>query len=147
MMDRVNRRIDMQTCRDQHEAIRSLLNVFPEDEAFEPKAAADVVARLGRVLHRHLKLEDEILYPALLASEDRTLRDTAIRYREEMGGLSSEFTTLAGRWSSSEAVENRPEEFLAEWRAFKRRLEVRMAKEDHGLYAIADDYMRRDSSP
>jgi hypothetical protein len=144
-LDRVNRRIDMQTCRDQHEAIRSLLDLFPEATPVEAKAVTDLIARLGRVLSRHLKLEDDFLYPALLASDDRTLRETALRYREEMGGLSRDFDALLAEWTTGNAIKQRPQEFLVSWLAFKRRLEVRMAKEDHGLYEIAEDYMKQDA--
>lgn len=144
-MDRVNRRIDMQTCRDHHEAIRSLLDLFPEAAPVQAKAVADLIARLARVLSRHLKLEDDFLYPALLASEDPALRETALRYRQEMGGLRHDFDALLAEWSGANAIEQRPEEFLVSWLAFKRRLEVRMAKEDQNLYEIAEDYMKQDA--
>lgn len=143
-MERVNRRIDLQTCRDHHEAIRTMLGLFPQTEPFDAKAAADWLARLGRILQRHLKLEDEFLYPSLLAADDRTLREVAVRYQDEMGGLSGEFAKLLADWSQADTIAQHTQEFLAAWLPFRQRLEVRMAKEDHGLYAIADDYLKGD---
>lgn len=146
-MDRVNRRIDLQTCRDHHEAIRTMLGLFPKTAPFDAAAVADWLARLARILQRHLKLEDGFLYPALFAAGDRTLRETAVRYQNEMGGLSGEFAKLLTDWSQADAIAQRPQEFLAAWEPFRERLEVRMAKEDHGLYEIADEYLKHESGP
>ena len=137
----MNRRIDMQTCRDHHEAIRILLGYFPQAAPFEGAKVYGLVERLSMILVHHLRLEDNFLYPILEESTDRTVRETAIRYRDEMGGISSEFHALLARWSGAEAIGAKPAEFLREWKLFRSRLEVRMAKEDNGLYAIADDYL------
>ena len=140
----MNRRIDMQTCRDHHEAIRILLSYFPSAEPFDPAKVQSTLQRLATVLVRHLRLEDEFLYPILEESDDRTVRETAHRYREEMGGLSAEFGTLLARWGQNGSIAASPAEFLDAWKPFRGRLEVRMAKEDNGLYAIADDYLTED---
>lgn len=140
----MNRRIDMQTCRDHHEAIRILLTYFPATEPFDPAKVHAALQRLAAVLLRHLRLEDEFLYPILEDSDDRTVRETAHRYREEMGGISAEFRALLARWAQPESIAASSAAFLGEWKAFRGRLEVRMAKEDNGLYAIADDYLTED---
>ena len=140
----MNRRIDMQTCRDHHEAIRILLAYFPQTEPFDPVKLYSTLKRLAAVLLAHLRLEDGSLYPLLEESDDRTVRETAHRYQEEMGGISSEFRALLTRWDSAEAIASNPSEFLRAWKLFRGRLEVRMAKEDNGLYAIAEDYLTKD---
>lgn len=140
----MNRRIDLQTCRDHHEAIRILLDYFPQAEPFDPVRLHDMLQRFATVLLRHLKLEDAFLYPVLEESADRTVRETAARYREEMGGISGEFRALLARWSGADRIAASPAGFLEDWKPFRSRLEVRMAKEDDGLYAIAEDYLTKD---
>ncbi len=143
-MEKLNRRIDIQTCREHHEVIRILLELFPTAVPFDSRAVFALLPRLTRVLVGHLKLEDDRLYPTLEASSERDLRDTAIRYRLEMGGLRERFDLFLSTWKSADEIEKNQEQFMAEWSESRKALEVRMAKEDHGLYAIAEDYLSRD---
>lgn len=134
----------METCRDHHDAIRMLLEKFPTAAPLQPVELAKLLARLGAVLTAHLKLEDDSLYPALEQSSDRTIRETALHYRDEMGGLRQRFLDFVGSWGSAAAIAADQDSFMTAWSALRSALEVRMAKEDHGLYAIAEDYLRRD---
>ena len=122
----MNRRIDLQTCREQHDSIRILLEV------------TKLLARLFAILGSHLKLEDNRLYPALERSSDRTIRETALHYRQEMGGLKRAFADFMTTWATESAIAADPEGFMAAWSAVRRALEVRMEKEDHGLYRMAE---------
>ncbi|GAC1504461.1 MAG: hypothetical protein NVS1B14_10290 [Vulcanimicrobiaceae bacterium] len=133
----------MQTCRQHHEAIRSLLERFPTRTPLDPGAVSSLLARVGRAVATHLQLEDDHLYPALEQSAEREVRETAIRYRVEMGDLKSQFASLLDAWSTEASIAAAPEAFMAQWLPVRKALEIRMAKEDHGLYAIAEDYLER----
>jgi iron-sulfur cluster repair protein YtfE (RIC family) len=130
----------MRTCREQHDALRFLLEKLPAAAPVEPADAAKLLARLSAVLLAHLKLEDDQLYPALARSSDRTVRETALHYREEMGGLKQSFDAFMSAWGSAEQISADQDDFIAAWSAVRSVLEIRMAKEDHGLYSIAEDY-------
>ncbi len=134
----------MSTCRDHHDAIRILLEKFPTAAPVDPAQTSKLLARLGAVLLAHLKLEDDQLYPALARSPNRTVRDTAIHYSQEMSGLKQTFVSFMGTWGNEAAIAAGQDSFIAAWSAVRSALEVRMAKEDHGLYSIAEDYLSHD---
>jgi len=93
------------------------------------------------VLIAHLKLEDDRLYPALEMSAERSVRETAIRYRMEMGGLKAQFVQMLETFGTEDKIALDQTAFLETWSVFRKALETRMAKEDHGLYEIADEYL------
>lgn len=136
----------MQTCREHHDAIRFLLEKFPTAVPVEPLAISKLLGRLRAVLLAHLKLEDDHLYPALGRSTDRTVRETAGHYREEMGGVKQTFVSFMGTWGNEEAIAADQDSFMTAWSGVRSALEVRMAKEDHGLYSIAEDYFSGEES-
>ncbi len=135
----------MQTCRQHHEAIRNLLERFPTHTPLDAAAAFVLLERLGRAVTAHLQLEDDHLYPALEQSAERDVRETALRYRAEMGDLKAQFVSFLGAWNTEASIASKPEAFLAHWARIRKALEIRMAKEDHGLYAIAEDYLERNN--
>lgn len=103
--------------------------------------AAGVRKRLARFagkLHVHASMEDEALYPRLLAHPDAALRSLARAFRDELGDLYGAFFTYIQRWPSSEAVEANAAEFIRETREVFRLLERRMVRENDELYAAAD---------
>ncbi len=146
VMSGLNRRIDMQTCREHHEALRILLEQFPSGVPLNANTVSKLLARLSSLLLAHLRLEDTQLYPALESSANRTVRETATRYRNEMGGLKEAYVDFSATWGSETAIAANPEGFFEAWSGVRSALEIRMAKEDHGLYSIADDYLKHDES-
>lgn len=146
VVENLDRRIDMQTCREHHEILRTLLEMLPTVVPFDAAEAAAALTRLGVALVAHLKLEDDRLYPVLEKSEDRTVRETAARYRIEMGSLRANFSEFVEAFGSEQKIERDPQTFLTAWMTVRKALETRMAKEDYGLYAIADEVFGRDQT-
>ena len=142
-MENLNRRIDMQTCREQHEALRILLELLPRSVPFHSPDVAALLGRLGRLLTAHLKLEDDRLYPALEQSSSRDVRETARRYRVQMGDLRGQFGAFLEKWTEP-AIAADQQHFMEHWSELRNALEIRMAKEDDGLYAIAEDFFSHD---
>lgn len=136
----------MHTCREHHEALRILLEQFPGGMPVNADAVSKLLARLSSLLLAHLKLEDTQLYPALEKSANRTVRETATRYQHEMGGLKEAFVDFLAVWGTTAAIAANTKGFLEAWSGVRAALEVRMAKEDHGLYSIADDYLAHDET-
>lgn len=133
----INRRIDVQTCRDHHTVLRFLIEDLDRPET----RAEDVLGQLGRirnVLLAHLKLEDDCLYPKLEQSENAIVRAKAARYRNEMGDLRGRFITLWERWSAPQAISSEPDHWWQDWRAIKQSLLDRIETEDHDLYLAAE---------
>lgn len=97
-----------------------------------------LLARLTGTLRIHLAQEDKTLYPHMIASADREVSDTALAFKEEMGGLSRAFGEFAERWNSAGRIAADPQGYRAESRAILDTLVDRIARENALLYALAD---------
>ncbi|HEV7179058.1 MAG TPA: hemerythrin domain-containing protein [Candidatus Baltobacteraceae bacterium] len=137
MSEALNRSIDLHACRQHHSVLRSIIKRFPIAQPFDAHAAAQSLTQLSNVLLRHLRLEDEHLYPALERG-DTTLRLIAARYRNEMGGLRHAFVAFCDRWPSPETIAGDMRLFLIDWATLRDPLLARMDAEDHGLYDRAE---------
>lgn len=84
----------------------------------------------------HLKREDWVLYPSLLASGDGQLADTAQNFIDEMGHISDGFAGYSRQWL--------PDAIAADWsgycaatKAVLAALAARIEREETGLYPRA----------
>ncbi len=136
----MNRSIELHTCRQHHKMLRFLIEQFPVSLPLEAKNANDLLHRLSAILSRHLRLEDERLYPALQHSRATRVRDTALRYQHAMGGLSDAFVQFCRRWPDEQSIDAEPHDFLLGWLAIRDPLLARMDAEDSELYAEAQTY-------
>ena len=107
-------------------------------EPLEIDAALRAMARLSGLLKVHAAMEDEVLYPRLLAHEDPSVRAVAQRYRAEFGDAYGAFFRMRAGWASRDAVQAKPEAFVADVRAAIGALGSRIRHENEGLYAMVD---------
>ena len=141
--DALNRSIEVHTCRQQHVVIRFILEDMPDAEPIDAYETWAVLHRLRDVLIRHLKLEDLKLYPALQRSSDSRIREIAIRYQIQMGGLRAAFDHFCDRWSNAKKIAENPRGFLSDWETIRDPLMQRMDEEDRGLYEPAQAHFDR----
>lgn len=133
---RVNERIDVQTCRDHHSVLEYLQQELAKPDV-SPANAYALLKRFRNVLLAHLKLEDQWLYPRLAASANAIVSEKAKHYRDEMGGLRSEFEKLWAQ-STPDSMERDLAAWQTGWRGFSQRLSLRMEREDRDLYVAAE---------
>ncbi|HXC18069.1 MAG TPA: hemerythrin domain-containing protein [Holophagaceae bacterium] len=125
--------------RDQHEELSSLIAELRNQLGDPPRGAAFAAFRaFAEKLKVHLTLEDRNLYPRLLAHENEQVRLTAQIYQAEMGNIGRDFEVLESRWDSQEQAERDFSAFSREVRNLLDRVDHRIAREDHGLYALVD---------
>jgi len=93
--------------------------------------------RLASELIRHLKTEDWILYPRLLASSDRHTAETSRVFSNEMGGLAEAFGNYVDRWVAFEIE--------SDWKGYRRDtakilgiLARRISREERELYPLLE---------
>ncbi len=98
----------------------------------------DVRRRLTGRLIAHLKAEDWVLYPPLLASSDTEIADTARRFVDEMGGLAKAFTAFVERWDAHSIG--------VDWPGYQRdaggiiaALTNRIVRENRELYPLLEN--------
>lgn len=135
--------VEIERLRNEHRGLltlaghlgRHVAGPFPQ----EAKAREDfnaVRTRFRTELIAHLKREDWVLYPSLLASDDRQLADTAQNYVDEMGHISEAFTDYSRRWLPDAIAADWPG-YSAATNAILGALAARIEREDAELYPLA----------
>jgi len=103
-----------------------------------PSAAANLHAlrnELASALIRHLKGEDWVLYPRLLASPDASVQRTARTFNDEMGGLAHAYNAYAHKWTAT-SIEADWAGYCEDTRAIIEALTQRINREDRELYPL-----------
>jgi iron-sulfur cluster repair protein YtfE (RIC family) len=92
---------------------------------------------LSSTLIAHLKAEDWLLYPQLIASTDAQVAATASAFSEEMGGLAVSYRHHCQRWNA--------EAIAADWAGYCRgsrdlidALNSRITRENRDLYPLLE---------
>ena len=93
--------------------------------------------KLASELIHHLKNEDWVLYPALLASNDERAALTARTFSAGMGGLANEFWSYTGRWGAK-AIDIDWKGYQRETAEILRALTLRMVREERDLYPLLE---------
>jgi hypothetical protein len=103
--------------------------------------AADVrrlVAKFAGKLTVHASMENEALYPRLLAHSDPAVRARAKELFDEVGDLYSMFHAYVARWPTVAAIQADGPGFVKETREILFRLALRMTRENDELYPLVD---------
>jgi hypothetical protein len=128
----------LRACRAQHAKIREMLAKFPASEPLDEEAVVAQIHRLAAVLGAHLQVEDDRLYPILMANANGVLSKKARRYSTHMGSIAEVFADWRARWTQPGAIRLGASIFLDQWRELQTALVMRMDSEDEDLYAIAE---------
>lgn len=129
--------------RRQHEELMTIakeLTSLLDTRALAQDAttARRVLATFTGKLRIHAAMEDEALYPRLLACGDADVVAKASTLRAEVGDLYQSFFAFIGRWSTAEQIQKDPESFGRETMQELYRLGKRMKKENNELYPLVD---------
>ncbi|MCW2248604.1 hypothetical protein M2352_004264 [Azospirillum fermentarium] len=129
--------------RDHHASVGKLVDrietlLAAPSTAADPGPLAATVRDLFGIFTIHLALEDDALYPRLLAHPDPALRSTAARFQTEMGSLRTRFDQYRTRWPGPVAAAKDPAAFIHDTRQIVTALKQRIAREDRGLYDVID---------
>ncbi|MBP2229990.1 hemerythrin-like domain-containing protein [Azospirillum agricola] len=134
--------MDMTSFNDHHAEVLALAasverRLDPAAVAADPAAVSGELVRLFGKFSVHLAIEDKALYPRLARGADPALRSMAVRFQEEMGGLTQRFDTYRKAWPGPLAIARDPARFIAETRAILAQLKARIGREDAELYPLA----------
>jgi hypothetical protein len=134
--------MDTRRYREQHDRIALLARRLDEEarRAATPQAVTQVLAtleRFGAELADHLHEEDEVLYPALMASRDPVVAGLARQYFAEMGGITDLFGLYRTRWTAA-SITAEPMRFARETRLLIDGLTDRIRRENESLYPAAE---------
>lgn len=104
----------------------------------DPQEVRRALSRFAGRLRVHARMEDEALYPRLLAHEDPALRGLAERFLSEVGGLYSSFDAFEQRWPDAATIGRNPADFVRDTGRVLRSLGKRMMAENGELYPAVD---------
>jgi hypothetical protein len=136
--------MDAEAIRIQHDSIAehaAALAAAISQPTYTP--VATIRWKLARELIGHLAVEDRLLYPALIGSVDQRTSTVARRFKEEMGGLSSTFTSYMREWTD-QRITAEWSAFCSETRALLAALSNRIARENNELYPLANQAIKSD---
>jgi hypothetical protein len=107
--------------RRQHEELMVLARALSQEVAadgIDGRAAAIRVslARFAGKLQIHASMEEEALYPWLLAHPDPVVRARAAALHAEFGPVYGAFAVYVKRWATVSAIQQAPEAFARETR-------------------------------
>lgn len=133
---------EMQRLRAEHAALMTLSRIVLDMvRAPHPPRPTELVSARGLLrdtLVRHLKCEDWVLYPRLMASGDPELIRITREFEIEMGDLAADFVAYDDKWTA-ERVDAQWPEFCRETRVLFDVLAMRVEREERELYPLADN--------
>ena len=97
-----------------------------------------MMARLKGKLMVHSTMENDALYPRLLAHTDPVVRGRARAMFDELGHIYEAVGEHHNAWSSVERIEADPRRFADHTREIFAKLLRRMERENDELYPLAD---------
>ena len=133
--------IDLAKLRGEHARILTILAKLRQliGKASQPPTLHLFALRhdLSATLIGHLKSEDWVLYPRLLASPDRAVAGSARAFGDEMGGMAAAYNQHCSRWTA--------DAIAADWSGYCREsgtlidaLANRIRRENLELYPLLD---------
>ena len=99
-------------------------------------AIAKSLARLAGLISIHLAAEDKFLYPSLSQSSDDTVRQMAMRFEQDMGGLAAIFMAYKEAFMTPTKIKADIPKFRHETERVIGALLERLQREDKELYPL-----------
>jgi len=114
----------------------SLVNLKkqPSNQAFQKKSLILANSLFGKLLI-HLSMEDKVLYPSAINSENLKLMNKAKQLMKEIGDLKPEFARYKEKFLLRGTVEN-TDIFLKETKSLLTALKNRVEREEAELYPL-----------
>jgi hypothetical protein len=122
--------------RRQHQELAGLAAEL--ERTSDPHGSRQLLSRFRGKLQMHAAMEEEALYPRLLADPRPEVHGTAKRLRDEFGGVYSAVDAFLNRWLASGAIEGDTRMFVDERTALVAALRKRIQTEETQLYPLAD---------
>ncbi len=103
--------------------------------------ASDVrrlVAKLKGLLAVHARMENEALYPRLMAHPDIAVRERVTTMFQEVHPIYETIDRYGVRWPNASAIQEDPAAFIRDTIAVMSTLDARVTRENAELYPLAD---------
>ncbi|MDH5582126.1 MAG: hemerythrin domain-containing protein [Bdellovibrionales bacterium] len=98
-----------------------------------------VLNKITKTIDMHLKLEDEYIYPSLIACDIPHISKTAKEFQKEMRTLSDQYKTFSQKWHSLDTIKNDLKVFTKELVEIVYSFSDRLDREEKELYILLDE--------
>ena len=131
--------------RRQHEELAAMgseilqqLILPPEEIVAHAGELRRAMARFAGKLTVHASMENEALYPRLLAHHDEAVREKAGTLFREVKNQYGAFAVYTKRWPTTASIEGDPQTFARDTKKVLMTLWMRMQRENDELYPLVD---------
>ena len=132
---------DLIKLRQEHAELIEIVGRLAEViEQPRPPATSELFRlrhQLSSTLIAHLKAEDWVLYPRLLASRITEVAATARAFSDEMGGLAQAYSVYAAKWTAND-IERDWRGYCADTKGIIEALTMRINRENRELYPLLE---------
>jgi iron-sulfur cluster repair protein YtfE (RIC family) len=132
---------ELQKLREEHarlvEIVGRLQKVIATPDSPNASELFKLRRELSSTLIAHLKAEDWVLYPRLLASSDDRVAETARAFSDEMGGLAQAYMAYADKWTAT-AIDEDWQGYCGETQGIIDALTCRITRENRELYPLLE---------
>ncbi len=99
------------------------------------------LARFSGKLSVHASMENDALYPRMVAHPDPRVSTVAREFVEAFGGIYDAFSGYLRRWPTAASIEGNPVAFVRESKDAFKMLARRVMRETSELYPLADEVL------
>ena len=131
--------MNLETYLIQHKSVADEMNIIKElakksdIDAAIPEIATHINTLAGKI-NMHLSMEDKYLYPHLAESEDSKIKNMAVKYQEEMGGLAKQFNEFKEKYNTKPHFLEHKATFKTDMTKVFGAIEARVKREESELY-------------
>lgn len=136
--------INLTNMNRQHNSITNEINCIMDEVnkgalSMDRAEAALHISKLAGLLKIHLMDEDKFLYPDLLKSSDRQIKEMTNQYMNEMGNLAENYTEYKNKYNTKSKIAENMDSFILDTQNIIAALKKRIDKEDKELYRFIVD--------
>ncbi len=128
--------------KKQHSDILALIQQIDtlagQDLKNNAKEIAFQINSLSGKLKMHLMSEDQFLYPSLMNSENSSVKNTAQKFNQEMGGLADKLGQFVQNFNTASKILQNEGTFTVEAKKMFQLIIDRTNREDRQLYPLID---------
>jgi len=121
--------------KGEHQELIMLLSEMREN-IFNPEKVIELLKNHKDLLIKHLKLEDEKMYPVLYekAKDDMSLQITLKTFASDMEEITKFVIDFYNKYENVDSITNNKEAFIGDFAKFRVRLKERIVREEEVLF-------------
>ncbi len=129
--------MNIEILKEQHVAILNIAVEISEVlEKGETQNIEIILINFGDEIVAHLGAEDDLLYPVLKKRSDKSVRETAIQFENEMGDIKRGFVEYTKKWDSNDGIMSNYEQFSKETMTILMKITKRIINEENVLFPL-----------